>query len=346
MGAARKTQFQEISIRQIAIDHDLQSRVQTDMDVVKDYSEALLAGAIFPQVVIYYDGQSYWLADGFHRVEAYRRAGRVSIPADVRHGERRDAMIFSVGANLKMGLHPTTADRRKAVRMLLDDAEYFNYSDKTIAELCGVSGPTAGRYRREFCSERGVDVPMERITQDGRRITNSGPRSPRSQPVPAYTFGVFTGYYKSIGGKKFYLGHDLEKAKKKLANILESSGYDNDSHKHLSSPNQFIRWLGTYGIGSSVSDTGFHSAGAVTSRGTIIVPISALTLNSLLKAIGIVSIVRRLGVPGIEKYVICGPRTSHLTHTQWIIKNVLSGPDGIAEFLSPKGLVKYLKERS
>jgi hypothetical protein len=51
----------------------------------------------FPPVVVYRDGETNWLADGHHRVDAARRAGRTEILAGVRSGGQRDALLSRSG---------------------------------------------------------------------------------------------------------------------------------------------------------------------------------------------------------------------------------------------------------
>ena len=84
-------------------------------------------GLRFPPVVLFAegegegDGPTYWLADGFHRVLAARRAGLTEFPAEVQPGTARDALLFGISANSAHGLPRTSADKRKAVALLLAD---------------------------------------------------------------------------------------------------------------------------------------------------------------------------------------------------------------------------------
>jgi hypothetical protein len=57
----------------------------------------------------------------------------------LHHGTRRDAVLFSAGANCSHGLERTNADKRKAVMTLLADEEWRQWSDKEIAKRCDVS---------------------------------------------------------------------------------------------------------------------------------------------------------------------------------------------------------------
>lgn len=58
---------------------------------------------------------------------------------DVRQGTRRDAILYSVGANETHGLRRTNEDKRRAVMTLLSDEEWSRWSNNEIAQKCGVS---------------------------------------------------------------------------------------------------------------------------------------------------------------------------------------------------------------
>lgn len=138
-----------ISITDIRINGGTQSRAQINDDVVAEYAEAMQAGAEFPPLVVFYDGASYWLADGFHRYQAFARINARDVPADVRQGTQRDAILFSVGANSSHGLRRTNDDKRRAVMVLLNDPEWSKWSARDIGRQCGVSHDFAARLKRE-----------------------------------------------------------------------------------------------------------------------------------------------------------------------------------------------------
>jgi len=56
-----------------------QSRVQINESTVSEYAEAIQNGAQFPPVTVFFDGTNFWLADGFHRLLAHKRAGKPEI---------------------------------------------------------------------------------------------------------------------------------------------------------------------------------------------------------------------------------------------------------------------------
>ena len=136
-----------LELSNIRIDGGTQSRACINEHVVTDYAEAIQAGTQFPSVIVYFDGSVYWLADGFHRVQAYQRAGVERVSAEVRQGTQRDAILYSVGANASHGLRRTNEDKRRAVETLLSDAEWSKWSDREIARRCSVSSPMVAGLR-------------------------------------------------------------------------------------------------------------------------------------------------------------------------------------------------------
>lgn len=127
-----------IELSKIRIDGGTQARVELNQDAVADYAEAYKSGVAMPAVTVFYDGSTYWLADGFHRFFGAKQAGLLSIIEDVIPGTQREAVLFSLTANSKHGLRRTNADKRKAVETLLADAEWAKWSDEQIAQKCGV----------------------------------------------------------------------------------------------------------------------------------------------------------------------------------------------------------------
>ena len=145
--------IKQLSLSQIRRDGGTQPRAALDDETISDYAEAMQAGAQFPPVVVFYDGASYWLADGFHRVNAAIRAVLPTINAQVIPGTQRDAILYSIGANATHGLRRTNADKRRAVERLLRDDEWAKWSDREIARRCAVSNNFVSEFRRSLSSD-------------------------------------------------------------------------------------------------------------------------------------------------------------------------------------------------
>lgn len=153
-----------LRIDEVKIDNQIQSRTIMDRNTVYEYVEAMKGGVKFPPIIVFNDGTAYWLADGFHRVAAAKICQRTAIEAEVHEGSKRDAILFSVGANASHGLRRSNEDKRNAVKKLLDDPEWQIWSDRQIAEKCAVSHTFVAIMRKEL-SGNGCQIPEERIVQ-------------------------------------------------------------------------------------------------------------------------------------------------------------------------------------
>ena len=139
----------EINLKQLNVEDGLQSRAEIDQALVDEYAEEMARGTKFPSIIVFLVGTKYVLVDGFHRVLAAIKAGLTTIAAEVRAGSTRDALLFSVGVNQNHGLRRSNADKRKAVMFLLADPEWGGWSDRTIAEHCGISHSFVSSMRAE-----------------------------------------------------------------------------------------------------------------------------------------------------------------------------------------------------
>ena len=197
-----------ISIDAIRRNGGTQVRAQTDWLVVDEYVHAMKEGATFPPIVVFFDGSTHWLADGFHRVEAAERAGLTELAADVRRGVQRDAVLFACGANAAHGLRRTNADKRRSVETLLRDEEWGKWSDREIARQCSVHHDMVGKLRtelsggnRQMNSDRTVQRNGKTYIQDTANIGK--PKAPEPVTVaPEPTFRFVAGdpkpYPKSV----------------------------------------------------------------------------------------------------------------------------------------------------
>ena len=155
-----------LNIKEIKINGGTQTRTKLNKTVINEYAEALANGAEFPQIIIFNDGENYWLADGFHRYHAHIKAGFETINAEVKSGTKREAILYSVGANTQHGLKRTNADKRHAVITMLQDEEWKTWSNNEIARQCKVSNVFVGKVREDVTN--GKDSTERTYTRNGK----------------------------------------------------------------------------------------------------------------------------------------------------------------------------------
>lgn len=144
----------KIALTKLRTDGDTQPRAMLNQDVIAEYTEAMLEDVKFPAITVFHDSANYWIADGFHRFFAAKRANVPEIECEIVQGTLREAQLYSVGANSNHGLRRTNEDKRKAVLTLLNDLEWAEWSDHEIARRCNVSHVTVGRVKKSINLEQ------------------------------------------------------------------------------------------------------------------------------------------------------------------------------------------------
>ncbi|WP_013325619.1 crossover junction endodeoxyribonuclease RuvC [Gloeothece verrucosa] len=141
-----------LALTQIRTDGGTFARASLSEATIIEYAEALQNGCIFPPLTVFLEPATgnYWLADGHHRYHAFSRIGFKEIEVDLKVGTLREAILYAVGANASHGLRRSPADKRHAVMMLLQDAEWNKYSDRSIAILTRTSHPFVAKIRNNL----------------------------------------------------------------------------------------------------------------------------------------------------------------------------------------------------
>jgi hypothetical protein len=189
----------EVPLTRIKTDPELQPRAMMNAVTIEEYREEIEHGTRFPPVIVFDDGENFWLADGFHRYEATAQAAIAKIEAEVREGSKRDAVLYSVQANATHGLRRSPADKRKAVITLLQDPEWATWSDREIARKTKTSHTFVAKVRQQtgnVASERTYEdrhgnvttMQTKKIADANReRVAGQGPPpdwSPALSPQP------------------------------------------------------------------------------------------------------------------------------------------------------------------
>src|SRR5262245_28262774 len=116
-------------IRTLPLDHlrlDGQTQMRpegTIAQAVESYSEVITRALEdgepnpLPPAIVFHDAEDnvYWLADGFQRHAAHRRAGCAEMRCEIRPGDVRAARLYACGANEEHGTRRSNAAKRRSV---------------------------------------------------------------------------------------------------------------------------------------------------------------------------------------------------------------------------------------
>jgi hypothetical protein len=160
------TAIQAIPIELIRTDGGTQIRdCKTMQTKIAEYATAMSEGNEFPPLTVFWDGEFYWLADGFHRLGAYNIVMQalelpgLDIDCEVIEGSLREAIIFACGVNAVHGIQRTVPDKQNAVRTMLTNP---------VVALTDAGVPWSSRRLAGICrvSHTFVDKEKERLRQE------------------------------------------------------------------------------------------------------------------------------------------------------------------------------------
>jgi len=166
-----------VSMADVAIAEGTQVRAALDSGLVAEYAEAMTDGAMFPPIVLFHDGNRYYLADGFHRFMAAQRIELRDIDADVRPGTKEDALWFALGANRKNGKRLNDTDKRHAIVLALET--WPEKSANMLAKQIGCNQDYVSEVRRQVTDS--LNLPSHVTGKDGKRY----PATRKTAPPPS-----------------------------------------------------------------------------------------------------------------------------------------------------------------
>ena len=181
--AGQKPTRQTVALTQLVITAGTQVRSEISESVVAEYVEALGEGSRFPPIVVFRADGADVLADGFHRVRAYQKAGRDEIEADIYEGGSDEALWFALGANRAHGQRLNEGDKRRAIELAYK--AWPDTSQRRIALHVGCVPTYVGQVRAQLSTT--VQLPEKVVGRDGRRRPATRPAKPRepSKTEPA-----------------------------------------------------------------------------------------------------------------------------------------------------------------
>ena len=134
---------QQLACAALQVDDGIQPREHLDLATIRAYTETYQEAAPgeepFPPLDVFHVQDTYYVADGFHRLAAAREADRETLPCQVHAGSKRDAMVFACFANVRRGLRYHHGDWGRILARLSADPEVARRSDRQLATELGVS---------------------------------------------------------------------------------------------------------------------------------------------------------------------------------------------------------------
>lgn len=165
-----------LSLSAIRLDKTTQPRVRMDDEYVDELTELYKGECELPDPVVFWDGETYWCADGHHRITAALKAGLKGLTFEIFNGDRTAAYVYACGANQRNGLRPTNADKRAMVNWFLNNKEWKSKGDRLIGDTCGVSHTYVKTVRAQVAATGNVS------SGDAETRTGRGGRKYKVKP--------------------------------------------------------------------------------------------------------------------------------------------------------------------
>jgi hypothetical protein len=219
----------EVALEKLVEDFSLYPRTQVNTTVVAQYRDAMLAGSVFPPIMV---DQKWRVIDGFHRLHAYRLNGLAKVTV-LQKRVANDAEFFelSVLANSTHGNQLSGYDRRRVITM----AEQLGIEKERVASLLMVTIDKVDQVERGFgLNDNGSHMALKASVKhlSGRALTV------RQQKAHEHVGGMQMTYYvnqvimfiegnlmdtknATLLGRLLHLARLLEKVNFKKYDVLE-----------------------------------------------------------------------------------------------------------------------------
>lgn len=100
-----------LDINQVVLDKELYPRLNPDFVTQARYFHALQSGAVFPNIVVAYLDNVYYLVDGLHRLTAFKNCKRTHLQVDILENlTKKEIYLEAVKRNISHGKQFSTQD--------------------------------------------------------------------------------------------------------------------------------------------------------------------------------------------------------------------------------------------
>lgn len=158
------TDVKELDLDKVIVDPDLYPRDQWSFQTAYGYSQAMLSGAKFPNIVVALFKGKYYLIDGKHRIEAVKILKKGKITAEIISGLSQEKIYEeAVRRNVSHGKALTVHEKRVIALKLRN----WKYNTNQISELIQVPAEKLDN----FIAQRLVNAITGKVIAEGEAET-------------------------------------------------------------------------------------------------------------------------------------------------------------------------------
>lgn len=323
-----------LALTAILVDLEVQSRVAMDMEHCRFLSGELAISGELKPILVFFDGERYWLANGFHRYHVYVKAGRKQIRAIVKPGGRTEAIIESARVNDNASKGKTPEDKKRSLRMLLEFPEWRNKPAKELCDYVGLSRLTVVKQLAEFDAQGG-QLSEFIVRKDGSKQLRH--RNNKRHVRQEATKKQGTRCRAWIEGKRVSLGSDHDEAAKQLDEITKAQ---ESRRAEIRDIECVARKMLYRGIAIRAVSRGGHSRISAREIGpAVFVVMDVSDAANVFSAVGMILISRLRSAPDKRAVVLCYPKDAAKTTLDLIESARQLG----IEFLTPEEFVASIK---
>ena len=148
----------QLPLTKISYNQGTQFRKDVDPKVQEEYAALMQEGVKFPPIDVVFDGQHYYLWDGFTRYFAATEIDAKTIACNVTKGSLRDAQILACSANKTNGQPRSSQTKRHIIEFLLADEVWGKKTHEEIASHVGVTHSYVSRIAKEITRVEKSDI--------------------------------------------------------------------------------------------------------------------------------------------------------------------------------------------
>ncbi len=163
---------------QIVVETKLQVRVEgLDEERVENYAQLLRDGQILPAIKVFQIEGKFYVVDGFHRLEAHRRAGLDTIECLIEQGTFEQAFDLAAEENLRHGLGLSDDSKKHLLEHYSQPGrKWHTASTRVIAAELQVGHSTISRWKAQLYQMGQLMTNDKVVGADGRTRDVSGIR--------------------------------------------------------------------------------------------------------------------------------------------------------------------------